>query len=237
MADHAQYPIDVTELWGPDGEAALSPALPFLPADELRPVNGTSSNGNGEAAVGVNKQTLEDVARLADAIAANHSDVLRRADLDAMGKDLESAFTQQLAVALYELMGAWKSRFATAEEHISERVTASVETHTGRLASSMEASLYASLEMAEAVRSELAAFRKHLAGVEGLTSFQRDLRHEVARLGDLVAAPRPEPAQSHELGEAMKVLQKELAELREDISELRAAVDARANEGVTVGDV
>ena len=229
MADHAQYPIDVTELWGPDGGAELSPALPFLPGDALRPVNGTPANGNGEA-VSVNKQTLEDVARLADAIAANHSDVLRRADLDGMRKDLESAFTQQLAVALYELMAAWKSRFATAEEHISERVTASVEMHTSALASSTEASFYASLEMAEAFRSDLATFRKHLVGIEGLTSFQREIRHEVARLGDLVATPRPEAAQTHELGETLKILQKELAGLREDVADLRAAVDARATE-------
>ena len=233
MADHAQYPIDVTELWGPDGEAELTSALPFMPADELPPMNGTAPNGNGEPVL-VNTQTLEDVARLADAIAANHSDVLRRTDLDAMRKDLESAFTQQLAVALYELMAAWKSRFATAEEHINERVTASVETHTGRLASSMEASFYASLEMAEAVRSELVSFRKNLAGIEGLTSFQRELRHEVARVGDLVAAPRPEAAHTHEVGETLKVLQKELAELREDISDLRAAVDVQGTKGAPV---
>ena len=235
MADQPQYPIDVTELWGPDGDPELSPVLPFKP-DDFRPVNGTSPKGSGEP-MSVNEHTLEEVARLADAIAANHSDVLRRTDLDAMRKDLESAFTQQLAVALYELMAAWKSRFTAAEEHISERVTASVKTHTSRLVSTTEANVNASLEMAEAFRSELTSFRRHLAGIEGLTAFQREIRHEVARLGDLVTTRRPEPAQSHELGEALEILQKELAELREDISELRAAVDARATKGVPVGDL
>jgi hypothetical protein len=237
MADNVQYPIDVAELWGPDGETGLSPASPFALAQELRPVEATPTNGNGEPPPAVDTQALADVARLADAIAANHADVVRRSDLDSMRKELEGAFTQQLAVALYELTASWNSRFSTAEAHISERVTAAGEAQNKVLASSIEANFYAVLEMAETVRAELGNFRSDLAGVEGLSSFQRELRHDVARLGDLVAAPRPEASQAEVLAEALRSMQKDLAELRQDILELRAAVDARVPRGLTVQDV
>ena len=232
MAEHAQYPIDVTELWGPEGEAELSPATSFTPGPELLPVDASPTNGNGESMPGVTEQTLEDVARLANAIAANHSDVLRRSDLDTMRKELESAFTQQLAVAMYELMSAWNSRLATAEDHISDRVTRSVEAQAGVLVSSAEANYYAVHEIAETVRSQLAAFRGQLTGIEGLTSFQRDIRHDVARLSDLASAPAS--AETGELVETMKVMRTELAQLRQEMLELRGTVAVPAQNGASL---
>ena len=232
MAEHPKYPIDVRELWGPDGEAELTPATPFTTAvPELLPDHGNPTNGNGDSMAGVTKQTLEDVARLANAITANHSDILRGSDLDTMRKELESAFTQQLAAAMYELMSAWNARLATAEDHISDRVTRSVEAQTGVLVSSIEANYYAVLEIAETVRGQLAAFRSQLTGIEGLTSFQRDIRHDVARLRDLACTPTPASAETGDLVETMKVMRTELAELRQEISELRGAVAVPAKTG------
>ena len=213
MAEHTQYPLDVTELWGPDGETELSPAAPFMPAPDLYSVDPTSTNGNGESVHEVNKQTLDDVARLANAIAASHSDVVRRSDFDSIRKELESAFTQQLAVTLYELMAAWNSRFATAEDRINERVTGSVEAQTRVLASSIEANFYAVLEIAETVRTELAAFRAQLAGIEGL----------------ITSAPPPPPAEAGDLVETMKDMRTEMAELRQEISELRGSIAVPAH--------
>ena len=215
MAEHAQYPIDVTELWGPDGETELSPATPFAPPPGLYPGDAKRTNGNGDSAHGVNKQTLDDVARLANAIAANHSDGLRRIDLDTMRTELESAFAQQLALALYELTSTWNSRFATAEDHISERVARSVEAQTRVLASSIEALFYEVLGIAETVRSDLAAFRSQLEGIEGL----------------IASSP---PASSHDDGDllvTMKGVRAELAELRQEIAELRGSIAVPARDG------
>ncbi|MFN2504667.1 MAG: hypothetical protein ABR540_10675 [Acidimicrobiales bacterium] len=227
MAEPAQYPIGVAALWGPEGETEPSP---FVPAAELRPVDAVPANGNGESPPTVEKRTLDDVARLADAIAANHSHVLRKNDLDAMRQELEGAFTQQLAGALYELMGAWNARFATVEDHINQRMSASVEAQTGVLASSIEANFYAVLEIAETVRKDLGTFQDQLAGVEGLPSFQREIRHEVGRLADLITAPRPEVAERDQLAATLKLMRSDLAELREEISELRAATDSPPRE-------
>jgi hypothetical protein len=217
MAEHAQYPIDVTELWGPDGETELSPATPFTPPPDRYPADAKPTNGNGESVHGVNKQTLDDVARLASAIAANHSDGLRRIDFDAMRTELESAFAQQLALALYELMSAWSSRFSTAEDNISERVARSVEAQTRVLASSTEAIFYEVLGIAETVRSELAAFRTQLAGIEVL-----------------IASGLAEPAETSDLSETMRGMRAELAELRLEIVELRGSITAPAEEGVSL---
>jgi hypothetical protein len=224
MAEHAQYPIDVVELWGPEGESGLTPAAPFTPAPDLYPVDTKHTNGNGESTPGVDNQALDEVARLAAALAANHSDVVRMSDLDAMRTDMERAFSQQLAVGLYELVSTWNSRFAAAEDHISERVTRSVDAQAGILRSSIEANHHAVLEIAEMVRSELAAFRGQLTGVEGLTSFQRDIRHDVARLGDLASMPPAVSAETGDLSETMRVMRAELAELRQEIFRLRGSM-------------
>jgi BMFP domain-containing protein YqiC len=206
MADHAQYPIDVAELWGPDGETELTPVSSFAVAQDLRQVAVTHANGHDEPAPTIDRQMLADLARLADAIAANHSDVLRRSDLDGVRKELEDVFTQQLASTRQELMAGWNARFASAEAHIEDRVIASGEAQTKVLASSMEANFYAALEMAETVRSELRSFKSDLGGISALT-------------------------------EVLRRMQDELTELRHDVSELRAAVDARVPTAVTVQDV
>lgn len=234
MAEPTRYPIDVAELWGPEGEAELSPATSFVPPPELRPVDAEPVHDGDDLAPAAASKTLVEVDRLAEAIAGNLPELLRRTDLDAMRKELEGAFTQQLALVVYELMAAWDTRFASIEDRLNQRMGTAVEAQTSALAASIEASFYAVLEISETVRAELRAFGDQLAGVESLPTFQREIRHEVARLGDLACGPRPEAAV---MAEMTTVMTSELAELREELCRLRAAVDARAPRSLSVSDL
>jgi len=234
MADHLHYPIDVTELWGPDGEAELGSDAHLLPADDFAPADSAQPSGNGQPAPAAERRSRGEVARVSDGRAADQSEPVRSSDLASVRTELEAAFSHQLAVAVYELMAAWKSGLATTEEHINERVTAAVDAHIGGLASSSEASFYAAVELAETVRSEVGAFRGQLAGLEGLASLPRDLRHEVARIGDLLDAPKAEPAATDGLAETLEVIRAEVSELRRELSRLRGAMEAPAGNGLTV---
>lgn len=262
MADYVSYPDDISGLWGPEGEGMLTPAMPDAPTKEPDPVLPASTNGNGSANGHgngprfslVDQDTHDDVARLARAIAESRADVVRLADLQAARAEMEGAFTQQLAVALYELMAASNARFATAEDRINERVNQAVEVHTTRLAASVEANHRAASEMAELIWNQIDSLRHRFVGpIDGLAAFQRDLRHEVGRLSDLVAAHSRDWAQRFEaeagqrdrhdermakaaddLGDVPGVLaamRDDLSSLREEVAELRAAVEQRSQKG------
>ncbi len=56
-------------------------------------------------------------------------------------------------------------------------------------------------------------------------------------MADLATAPRPEATELVDVADALKIVKRELAELREEVADLRAAVDARARRGLTVHDV
>lgn len=207
MADTPRYSIDMSALWGPDGEGVVGGVPATLNGDDYL----ADPAPNGRDREPVDRQRDEDVVQAAEAVAGNHSDLLRRADLDAMRADLERAFTQQIAVALYELLTACNVRFASAEEHINEQLAAAVEAQTRQLAESLEATFYAAVDVGELVRSQLGAVREELARPD------EDLRQEIGRLTELV--------------------EKQVAELsflRLQISEMRSEMDARPQKGVSV---
>jgi hypothetical protein len=262
MADYGSSRDDISGLWGPHHEGLLTPAMPEPRADEQGPVLPAPTNGNGSAnghvagarLAMVEQETHDDVARLAQAIADSHADVVRPADLQATRAEMEGAFSQQLAVALYQLIAATNDRFATAEEHISQRVNDSVEVHTSWLAASLEANHRAASEMSEAIRSQIDSLRQSFVGpIGGLTEFQREVRHEVGRLGDQIMAQARETAHQStvdrelrerhddwvvktagDLGEVSAVLaamKDELGSLREQVAELRTAVDDQGQNG------
>lgn len=247
MADYASFSDDISTLWGPEDEGGLTPAPPgsILGDDESpdppEPIVASTANGHSNGNVArlavVEKDVHDDVQRLAEALANNHADVVYRSDLDAVRSQLEGAFTHQIAVALYELMAASNARFTTAEDHINQRVTEAVEVHTNRLASSLEDHHLATAELSESIRAELDAMGQRLNGpIDGLIAFQRELRHEVGRLGDLVA---PATASGRQVGDEGEYqageaggLASVLISLRDEVGELRREVaELRANSG------
>ena len=255
MADYASFSDDLSTLWGPAGEGGLTPAPPpSLPRETERAVepqepavtNG-HGNGNGGRLAIVEQDVQDDVRRLAEALATNHADVVHRSDLDAVRSQLEGAFTHQIAVALYELMAASNARFATAEDHINQRVTEAVEVHTNRLTASLDKHHRAATELSEFIWAELDAMRQRLNGpIDGLVAFQRELRHEVGRLGDLVAEATGSPgrpaegsavaggatsAEVTELASALTSLSDDVAALRREVAELRAGSGVRRRKG------
>lgn len=250
MADYASFSDDISTLWGPASEGGLTPAPPAPPLPREHELPGeapgpavTNGNGNGARLAVVEQDVQDDVRRLAEALATNHADVVYRSDLDAVRSQLEGAFTHQIAVALYELMAASNARFATAEDHINQRVTEAVEVHTNRLTASLDKHHRAATELSEFIWAELDAMRQRLNGpIDGLVAFQRELRHEVGRLGDLVAevtdsAERPAegsatagvetPAEAGELASTLTALRDDVAALRREVAELRAGGSGR----------
>jgi DNA anti-recombination protein RmuC len=260
MADHVSFSDDISKLWGPDDEGVLTPTPPasVRPEDE-RPADPSPTNGNGNGSgvriTVVEQDTRDDVARLAHALATNHADVVHRSDLDAARSQMEGAFTHQIAVALYELMAASNARFATAEDKINQRVTEAVEGHTDRLEASLERHHRESRELSEALWAQVDAMRQRMDGpIDGLAAFQRELRHEIGRLSDLVAsasaaAVRAE-AESERQGDALAerighseeraaavagevgdvastlaTLRDDVSALREQLAELRQAIE------------
>jgi hypothetical protein len=248
MADYASFSDDISTLWGPAGDSGLTPASPApLPVEEMRPADppaetATSNglgygNGNGAGVAFLEQDLHDDVLRLAEALATNHADVLRPTDLDAVRSQMEGAFTHQIAVALYELMAASNARFATAEDQINQRVIEAVEVHTNRLTASLEKHHRAGTELSEFIRAELNAIRQRLdAPIDGLAEFQREVRHQVGRLGDLAAeaaSARRSEAESEasagaaagelsEVASALAALRNDVAALRLEVAELRA---------------
>lgn len=264
MADYASYPDDISGLWGPDSEGTLTPAMPetsagdpeaLLPASTKGTGNGSvNGHSNGARLAMVEQETHDDVARLARAIADSHADVVRPADLRAARAEMEGAFTQQLAVALYELMAASNARFATAEEHINQRVDEAVEVHTNRLEASLDAHHVVATQMLETLGNELDALRQRFIGpIDGLAAFRRELRHEVGRLSDLVTTQARESAQQSAVEKerrerhddwvvkaagdlsgvsgVLAAIKEDLTALREDVAELRAAVEQGGQNG------
>src|SRR3954470_18095463 len=111
MADHGLHPEDFSALWGAQDEHVLHPARPEPPRSEA--VEPPQPADRAHLSV-VDQQVRETVARLAQAIATNQNDVVRKADLAAIRSDMEGAFSQQLAVALYELLASSNDRFTAA---------------------------------------------------------------------------------------------------------------------------
>lgn len=240
MADNATYTDDISALWGPEGEGTLTPAPPGNGEGPARGNGNGHGNGAGRPA---EREVADDVARLARALATSHIDVVRRDDLDALRSELEGAFTHQLAVALYELMAASTAQSAAAEERSHDRLEAVVEAHARRLADAIDAHHRASKEASELLRADIGSLCRRLAGpIDGMAAFQRELRHEVGKLGDEVGAHGQETARQAvaregdssrvaaavdalgDLASALETLRDDLAALREEVAEVRAAV-------------
>jgi hypothetical protein len=255
MADES-YTDDISALWGPDSEAGLSPAPPSVNGAgsreaEPEPVDGIgkSQNGNGIAAYApaVEQDRRNEVARLAEDIVNTHEDVVRRSDLAVLRSELEGTFTHQLAVALYELMSTSNARLTQAEDDINQRVQEAVERQTIRLATSLDAQHKAASEMTDVIWGELDPLRQRVVGpIDGLAGFQRELRHEVGCLNDLVSAHRRESTervqrldrnddrvarwQDDDLGnvsETVAAIREDLSALHSEVAELRSAVESR----------
>ncbi len=149
-----------------------------------------------------------------------------QSDLEAVRSELEGTFTHQLAVALYELMAASNARFAAAEDSINQRVDEAVERHVTRLAASLDAHHEAATERSRLIWAEMDSLRQRFIGpVEGLAAFQRELRHEVGRLSDLVSdhgqrAARP----SGRRGGGAAELRRALAQAADDMGDVSEAL-------------
>jgi len=230
MADHVTDPEDFSALWGAQADGGLHPELLQVPASDdapepeaiRSPTNGAGDNGHVTV---VDHGVREGVARLAQAIAVNQVDVVRKGDLEALRVELEGTFTHQLAVALYEVLAASNDRFAATEDRIIQRMTETMDGHGVRLVASMEECQLVSLEAVEAMRSEVGAVRGRLNGpIDALAAFQRDMRHEVSRVGDMVVSEGATIARRADI---------ELAELtaaREELTNRLDRGDARADE-------
>lgn len=199
MAESRSFSDDISGLWGTEEGGPLEPARNGAPSRD--PVADAAPT-NGTPAPVVEAHAPEAVAALSRALAAHQVDVVSKAELRAVRAELEGAFTHQLAVALYELLAASNDRFASAEGHIDQRLDAiadrlaeAVESRADRLAATIEALQGVSADEVAAVRSELVAMREQLTPVGGqapgpgdaLVAFQREIRHEVGRFGDMVA--------------------------------------------------
>lgn len=204
MADNESFPDDISGLWGAPEEDALGPPRP----------NGTITTGrdptpaptNGAHAEVAKDDPRDTVARLADALAGHQVDVVRHSQLSAVRAEMEDAFTQKLAVALYELLSASNDRFASVEDHMAQRlqdmagrVEETVKAQGDRLALALDLQQRATAELARSVSDELREVSDRFSGpIDALVTFEREVRHEVGRVGDLVEAHNADAARRSE---------------------------------------
>jgi chromosome segregation ATPase len=200
MADEGPFREDISGLWGAPREGALEPPRP----------SGTVTNGrahepaptNGAHADVATHDPGDNVARLADAIAGRQVDVVRHSELGTVRAELEDAFTQKLAVVLYELLSTSNERFSSVEDHMDRRLQAvaaelgqAIRAHSDQLAAAIDVNQRATVDLARSVRDELIEISDRFsAPVDTLAAFQREVRHQVGRVGDAVDANGAEAA-------------------------------------------
>jgi chromosome segregation ATPase len=205
MADEVPFTDDISGLWGAPEEGALEPPR----------LTGAVTNGhaleppptNGRHAEVVADDPREKVARLAEALASHQVDVVRHSDLVAVRAEMEDAFTQKLAVALYELLSASNERFASVEDQmgrrlreVAEQVGESITVQGDRLVLAIDAQQRATADLARSVSDELREVSDRFnAPLDTLADFQREMRHEVGRVGDSMEAHGVDAAQRAEL--------------------------------------
>lgn len=187
MADHASFSDDISALWVSQDDSLPDPARNGAVRPDPEPDSG--DEGEGAPAV-VEEREPDGVAALADALASHQVDVVPRRELDALRREMEGAFTNQLAVALFEMLNASNNRFARAEEHFDERLQAiadqladSLERHADHLASTIDAQQRANSEGAERLRNELAMMRDQAVAPSLTLASMQD---QAARLAELV---------------------------------------------------
>src|SRR5687768_2457226 len=119
MADdinNAPFSDDISALWGDQEESALVRSRPETPEKAVDEAEPAPTNGSQPALVG--EPTDEGVARLAQALATHQTDVVSKAELQRTRAEIEGAFTHQLAVALYDLLGASNDRIGRTEQRL-----------------------------------------------------------------------------------------------------------------------
>jgi hypothetical protein len=262
MADSESFSNDISGLWGVR-EGPLEPPR----------ANGTAANGhdpkpaptNGNHAEAPENDSRDTVARLADALAGHQVDIVRHSELSAMRTEMEDGFAQRLAVALFELLSASKDQFASIENHVDARlhevlrqVGESLKTEGDRLALAIDIQQRTTADLARSVRDELMEISNRFGGpIDELASFQRDMRHEVGRVGDQVAAHGVEAARRSEENaegvaqasaalsqrlestevrstEAMERITETIASVQRDLSEVHEAIGALREEVISL---
>ena len=235
MADNESYPDDISGLWGVPQESALEPPRPNGTVTSGRDSKPAMANGShAEVAVGY---PPDNVARLADALAGHQVDVVRHAELGAVRAEMEDAFTQKLAVALYELLSASNERFSSVEDRMDRRLQGvattlnqSIVAQTDRLAAAIDTQQRLAADIARSARDELSEISDRFsAPLEALATFEREVRHEVGRVGDLVAAHNAEAVRRAEDTVAAGASLSELLER----SELRDAATTETLEKIS----
>ena len=265
MADEEHFSEDISALWGTPEHGALEPPRPNGTTTNGWAPKPAPANGNGtEVAMG---DPRDNVTRLADALAGHQVDVVRHSELTAVRAEMEDAFTQKLAVALYELLSASNDRFSSVEAHMDRRLqdvaaelNQSIGAQTDRLAAAIDTQQRMTADLARAARDELMEISDRFsAPLDALAAFEREVRHEVGRVGDLVVAHSSDAAQRSEatakaggalserldgletratdsldkITESMASVQSDLTEVQDAIRALREEVNTlRARSGV-----
>lgn len=261
MADEEPFSDDITGLWGAPDEGALEPPRPASTITNGRDPGPAPTNGS-HADVAAD-DPRDHVARLADAIAGHQVDVVRHPELAAVRAELEDAFTQKLAVVLYELLSTSNERFSSVEDHMDRRLQEvadqlgqCIRAQTDQFTAAIELQQRATVDLARSARDELMEISDRFdAPLETLAAFQREIRHEVGRLGDAVDAHGEAARRSEEnteratqavaalserldgretratesmgkIDERMASVQTELAEVQEAIRALRVEVSS-----------
>ena len=204
MADLGSFSDDISALWGAPGESALEPPRPNGTVTNGRDAKPAPTNGSRDEVAATDPR--DHVARLADALAGHQVDVVRRTELGAMRAEMEDAFTQKLAVVLYELLTASNDRFSDVEHHVDQRLEEvsaelrqSIRAQSDRLVVAIDAQQRLTADIARSARDELIEISDRFSGpLQTLATFQRDIRHEVGMVGDVVAAQGAEAARRSE---------------------------------------
>lgn len=243
MAERGTYSDDISGLWGALDDSVLEPPRNGHAVNGPTPAPGEPVSTNGSHVDAQADDPRDDVARLADALAGHQVDVVRRSELREARSEMEDAFTRQLAVALYELLSASNDRFAAVEDHLARRLddvaarlSQSVTAQGDRLAATAEAQRRATADLVRSVRDELVEISDRFNGpVEALVGFEREVRHEVGRLGDVVATQGAHADRRSE--EDREAVAARAAELSEGIkgSEERVAAATGALEDMVAG--
>ena len=239
MAENESFSEDISGLWGAPAADALEPPRPTSTITNGRASPPAPTNGNhAEVPAG---DPRDNVARLADALAGHQVDVVRHSELSAVRAEMEDAFTQKLAVALYELLSASNDRFSSVEQHMDRRlhdvvhqVGESIKAHGDRLAMAIDVQQRATADLARSVRDELVEISDRFTGpLDDLAIFQREMRHQVGRVGDEVAAHGAEALRRAE-ADAERAAQAGAAlSQRLDGSEMRAAAATESLEQIS----
>ena len=218
MADSEPFSDDISALWGDTDQDVLEPPRPngFLTSGhepDPAPTNGSQV----ELTVA---EPRDPVAPLAHALAGHPAEVVRRPELGAMRTEMEDAFTQKLAVAIYELLSASNERFSSVEDHMDRRLedvvgelNQCIRSQSDRLAAAIENQQRMTTDIALQTRDELLQMGEGITGpVDTLAAVAWEVVDEVGRVGDLVAAQNAETVRrSEDAAQAGAALSERLA--------------------------